>query len=80
MNRKVNHDGAEIRRLREERLGLSVQQFAARIGIKPQSLSNIELGNRSAGLATLIRISRALGVPVEELLLEEPEPARAAAL
>lgn len=86
MNPTVNQDGEEIRRLRKERLDLSVPAFAARIGIRPQSLSNIELGNKPAGLGTLLRISRALGVPMEQILKEdadradgEPETAGAAA-
>jgi transcriptional regulator with XRE-family HTH domain len=65
-------NGAEIRRLREESLGLSVAQLAARVGINRQSLSNIELGNRPAGLETLIRIAEELGVPVDQIIKARP--------
>jgi transcriptional regulator with XRE-family HTH domain len=60
-------DGAEIRRLRELRQ-YPVGKFARRIGVRSQSLSNIESGRRPAGAGTLIRIARELEVPVEAII------------
>lgn len=71
MNHIGCQDGAAIRRLREERGYASVRAFAVRVGIKPQSLSNIELGNKPAGLAVLVKIARALDVPVDQIIRDD---------
>ena len=82
MNRHGCQDGDAIRRLREERAyfseraergNWSIKAVAGRVGITRQSLSNIELGNKPAGLAVLIRISRELGVPVDKILRADDE-------
>jgi transcriptional regulator with XRE-family HTH domain len=81
MNRIGSQDGAKIRALRKQR-GLSVPGFAELIGITPQALSNIELGNKPAGISTLISIARELGVPVDDLIRDDAgtgEPAAKAA-
>ena len=93
MNRNGFQDGDAIRKLREERAYFSeraqrghwsIKAVARRVGITPQSLSNIELGNKPASLAVLIRISRDLGVPVDQVIRAdedipaEPEDAAAA--
>lgn len=79
MNRHGCQDGDAIRRIREERAYFSeraqrphwsIKAVALRVGITPQSLSNIELGNKPAGLAVLVRIARDLGVSVDEILLK----------
>jgi transcriptional regulator with XRE-family HTH domain len=74
MNPTCCQNGAEIRRLREESLGISVAALAARVGIKRQSLCNIELGNKPAGLQTLIKIAAELGVPVDQIIRPRPAP------
>lgn len=90
MNRHGCQDGDAIRRLREERAYFSeraqrghwsIKAVAGRVGITPQSLSNIELGNKPAGLAVLIRIAREFEVPVDKILKpeDEAEPEDAAA-
>jgi transcriptional regulator with XRE-family HTH domain len=68
MNQVGCQDGGRIRRLRED-LRLSGSELARRVGVKPQTLSNIELGNKPAGIGTLLKIARELGVPVDELVL-----------
>ena len=82
MNPTRCQDGTAIRRLREGQ-GVGVTEFAARVGIKRQSLSNIELGNKPAGLGTLIKIARELGVPLDDIVTDEdaaePEGAAEAA-
>lgn len=77
MNRTVSQDGAEIRRLREESLRISVTALAARVGINPQSMSNIELGNRRAGLAVLVAIAHELSVPLDQIIKATPKGAAA---
>jgi transcriptional regulator with XRE-family HTH domain len=72
MNQFGCQDGAAIRRLREER-DLSALALAERVGIKRRSLYNIELGNKPAGLAVLVRIARELRVPVDKILKADEE-------
>jgi transcriptional regulator with XRE-family HTH domain len=83
MNHIGHQDGNAIRRLRRERGYHSVKAFAVRVGITPQALSNIELGNRPAGIDVLVTIARELSVPVDEILRDdsdaEAEPAGVAA-
>lgn len=77
MNPNGSQDGNAIRRYREER-HLSVTALAARIGIRRQSLSNIELGTKPASAAVLVKIARELKVPLDEIV-KEPEDADAVA-
>lgn len=70
-------DGGRIRELRTRKLGIDQAELAARLGIKRQSLVNIECGHRSASLHLLQRIALELGEPLESLLRQ---PGRAAAL
>lgn len=69
-SRVGNQDGAKIRQLRKE-AGLTVTALATRVGINPQSLSNIELGYKPAGLGVLIQIARELGQPVDGLIAQD---------
>jgi transcriptional regulator with XRE-family HTH domain len=73
MNQNGRQDGTAIRRLREERGYRHVKAFAARVGITPQALSNIELGNKPAGIDVLVTIARVLGVPVDKILKADDE-------
>lgn len=82
MNRNGCQDGREIRRLRGDR---TVAWLAGRVGIRPQSLSNIELENKPASISVIIDIARALGVPVDAIIKDsnaadaQAEPQGAAA-
>jgi transcriptional regulator with XRE-family HTH domain len=58
--------GAEVRKARRER-GLKVTDLAARIGIKPGSLRNIE-NDAPASIEVLYRIASATQVPIERIL------------
>jgi transcriptional regulator with XRE-family HTH domain len=69
-----NQDGPRIRQLREAR-DLSVPQLAGAVGVHPQSLRNIELNRRPAGLATLCKIADQLGVRLDYLLKSAAQPA-----
>src|ERR1700687_39784 len=53
--------GARIRDLRE-RAEMQSQQLAAKVGIDPSAMSNIERGKRSVKTDELARIADALGV------------------
>lgn len=72
----MNHNGCQrgkrIRQLREGR-DWSVTELAGRVRITPQSLSNIELGNKPAGVATLIAIARELDVPLDEIVIKDSD-------
>lgn len=63
-----SQDGDKIRTLRKEAGYATATAFARQLGIKPQSLINIERGKRPAGLAMLIRIARELDTNVDDLL------------
>ena len=65
MNRNGCQDGREIRRLRGDR---TVAWLAGRVGIGPQSLSNIELENKPASISVIIKIARELGVSVDAII------------
>ena len=58
--------GAAIRELRQ-RDGLTIAQIAEKAGISRGMLSKIENGHTSAGMDTLARIARALGVSMSML-------------
>jgi Zn-dependent peptidase ImmA (M78 family)/DNA-binding XRE family transcriptional regulator len=73
--------GTRIRRTRE-RLGLSQQDLAGRLGYSsPATVSHFESGDRRISIADLQAVSRALGLPVSHFLEDEEDGgAHAAAL
>ncbi len=67
--------GRNLLRLREAR-GLSQAALARAAEVSQALISRLEAGERQdAGGALLQRIARALGVTVDELLRDEPQPA-----
>lgn len=60
-------NGAAIRSLREKD-GLHQSAFAAEVGLTQSALSNIERERKSARIATLNRIARALRVPTAAIM------------
>jgi transcriptional regulator with XRE-family HTH domain len=70
----VPQDGARIRQLRKERTGLYIADFADRLGIYPQTLTNIELNKKPISLNLLIKVARLLREPVDGLLRHDPLP------
>lgn len=52
------------------RAGITQECVADKIGITPQHVSNIETGNSSVSLATLVAIANLLYVSVDELLCD----------
>lgn len=67
----MNHIGDNIRRMRE-RAGLSQQQLAERSGISKAQISRLETGTQdNPQIKTLIPLSTALGVSLEEIAYGE---------
>jgi transcriptional regulator with XRE-family HTH domain len=58
--------GEEVRRRREE-LGLTGAQLAARAGMAPSAVSQIETGRRSPSSTSVMKLAGALGVEPGEL-------------
>ena len=62
--KQIGRNCAEARK----RAGLSQHQFSMRMCIHPHEISRLECGRNCPGLTTLLRISRALEVPLTDLL------------
>lgn len=65
--------GKEVRRRREE-LGLTGAQLAARAGMAPSAVSQIETGKRSPSSTSVVKLAGALGLGVEELFPKAAQP------
>ena len=63
--------GRTIRRLRRQR-GLSQEALAERAGMHLNHLSSIERGERNPGLLSVLKIARALDLPIASLFDEFP--------
>jgi len=64
--------GERIRRLREA-MGLSQDELAKRAGIGRVTLSRIENGEQSPRLSTLEALAQALGISIEQLIIQDGE-------
>lgn len=64
--------GARIRHLRIAR-GWTQEQLAEHAGVHYKYLGDIERGVRNPALFNIVRISRALGVPLAALFTDERE-------
>lgn len=60
--------GTRIRAQRQK-LNLTQEKFAERVGISESFLGHIERGNRKLSLETLVKISQELNVSIDFLLL-----------
>ena len=58
--------GTEIRRRRQEQ-GLTGAQLAARAGLAPSAVSQIETGRRTPNSGSVVKLAEALGVQVGDL-------------
>jgi transcriptional regulator with XRE-family HTH domain len=58
----------EVIKNRRAELKLTYRELAARTGLSPQALRNIELGINSPTLDSLRKIAHGLGMSVEELI------------
>jgi transcriptional regulator with XRE-family HTH domain len=60
-------------RERREAAGLNQRELTRRTGLTPEYLNAIERRTRQPGVLTLIRIARALGVSIDDLIVVEDE-------
>jgi transcriptional regulator with XRE-family HTH domain len=65
--------GEEVRRRRGE-MGLTGAQLAARAGMAPSAVSQIETGKRSPSSTSVIKLAQALGIDAGELFPKGPQP------
>lgn len=64
---------ARIKEVREA-AGLNQRQLSRLAGLDPANLNSYEQGRLTPSVATLLRIARALGVSLDELVsVEEPD-------
>ena len=61
--------GQRIRTLRHKK-GMLQEELARKAGLSPSALSNFEQGRRRTSLDWLRKISKALGVPMSDLIPE----------
>ena len=61
--------GAAIRRLREQK-GLSQEQFGFETQLHRNYIGRVERGELNLSFDRLVRVARALGVPLSELMSE----------
>jgi transcriptional regulator with XRE-family HTH domain len=59
--------GRELRR-RRHALGLTLEVLGQTVGLTPNYIGSIEMGQRDPSLSTLMRIGHGLGIPAGELL------------
>ena len=59
--------GMRIRKLRNEKTGLSQEKFANKVGLDRTYFSAIELGKHSATVSVLSKVAQGLGISLEEL-------------
>lgn len=68
--------GLALRQLRTER-GLSQERLALESGLDRTYVSGIERGERNPSLASLLKLTNTLGVPLSELALRAEYPQKA---
>ena len=68
--------GTVIKKLREKKIGLSLNKFALETEIGKGNMSRLESGLNDPKLTTLWRISEGLGIPLSEFIkiLEQELP------
>lgn len=65
--------GAALAAVRAQR-GLSQAEIARLAGVSPSAISQAERGLRGLSVSTLVRLSTALGVTLDELVMGQPDP------
>ena len=63
----TNDLGKRIRELRNERIGLSQENFARKIEMDRTYFASIELGKRNVSIINIKKIADGLGVSLSEL-------------
>jgi len=59
--------GEKLRKIRKDK-HMSQTDLAGSVGVDPTFISKLELGQRLPSLPVLLKLSRALDIPIEELL------------
>ena len=65
--------GEKIREYRENKLKVTQEEFAARIGLSRPSIANIEKGRQQISVLQLVVFSGVLGIPAEKLIPTQEE-------
>lgn len=73
--RAIQRFGKQLQRLRTDR-GLTQEQLAVKAGLVRVYVTKLELGEHDPTLSTLVRLAKALRVPVTELLGESVSASR----
>lgn len=69
----IEHVGPRLRAARQGR-GWTLAELAVRAGMSPSTLSRLESGQRQASLELLVPLTGLLGVRIDDLLREPPDP------
>jgi len=78
LNINYSDAGEQIRAARIAK-HISQEEFAERVGVSPQYLSNIENGNTKAGLIAFLSIADGLGLSLDRLFSATLTPSRSIA-
>lgn len=61
-------------RSRRRAMGLTQEQLAERAGLSTNYIARLEIGSSVPSLSTLTRLSKALRIPIQDMLANEPPP------
>ncbi len=67
MSNEAEKLGRNLKRIRKEK-GVSQGEVASAFGMDKAFISNIENGKTNPTLATIAKLAKAVGVPIEELM------------
>lgn len=67
MKNEAQKLGRNLKRIRKEK-GISQGDIVRKLGMTKSSVSNIENGKTNPTLATIAKLAKALGVPIEDLI------------
>ncbi len=74
MDPALDQVGARLRAARH-RVGLTLDELAARTGVSASTVSRLESGRRQANLELLVPLTRQLGITLDDLVVAEtPDP------
>ena len=80
VKKEINIQVGEQIKLARERSRITQEQFAERIEVSPQYVSDLERGVVGVSIATLKRICIALGISSDQILFGQKTESRAAAI
>ena len=56
------------------RCGMKQEDLAARVGVRRETIGNLENGRYNPSILLAFKLSRYFGVPIEEIFIYEEEP------